>query len=50
MLAFQNMVYLGRVVSMDAIRQLTDDVKLTELILVSALTLNDTELLNVNQL
>jgi len=50
LLAFQNMVYLGRVISMDVIRQLAEDVKSIELIIVTALSLNDQELLNINQL
>lgn len=50
MLAFQNIKYLGRVISMKAISRLTEEPESTELILSTALQLNDMELLTLNQL
>lgn len=48
MLAFENIKYLGRVVSMKSIKRLYENPKATELVLTTALQLNDSELTNVN--
>jgi hypothetical protein len=50
MLAFQNIKHLGRVVSMQSIKRLHENPKATELVLITALQLNDFELINVNQI
>ena len=50
MLALTNIKYLGRVVSMKAISYLCQMPESTELILSTALQLNDTELLSSNHL
>lgn len=50
MLACQNIKYLGRVVSMNVISKQLQNPKATELILVTGMLLNESELLNLNYL
>ena len=50
LLACHNIKYLGRVVSMNVISRQLQDPKATELILVTGMLLNESELLNLNYL